>query len=74
MSKKIEVTEITSEYPIPVRVSHPMDRLEVGESYSFPLAKRASVQTTASRIKKEHGKEFTIKKIDDEVARVWRTK
>lgn len=61
--------------PIPVqRISVPLDSLEVGQSFEFPLAKRSSVQSLASRLKKSTGKTFTVRTIDQNKARVWRTK
>lgn len=61
--------------PIPVqRISVPLDTLEVGQSVEFPIAKRSSVQSLASRLKKSTGKTFTVRTVDEEKARVWRTK
>lgn len=52
----------------------PLSVLDVGESVLFPIKLRRSVQTTVSRIKKANGREFVVRKVDAENARVWRTK
>lgn len=74
MAKNIPVYQVEDDVPIPVKISTPLERLAVGESFSFPLDKRRSIQTQASALKKRDDKEFTVRKVDDEVARVWRTK
>lgn len=77
MKKIIEVDyEIDNGVPIPVRVypALPLRDLEVGQSIGFPLERRPNVQSSASRLKKETGMEFTVRAIDDENARIWRTK
>ena len=70
----INVSEIESSEPIPVRIEHsvPLEKLEVGQSILFPLVLRANVQSKASRVKRMTGKNFTIKKLNDKSARVWR--
>ena len=71
----IEVYEVDTAVPIPeARQRMPLNSLEVGESFLFPLSKRASVQTLTSKLKRDKDKEFVVKKQDNEVARVWRTK
>lgn len=52
----------------------PINELEVGESFEFPLARRNSVQSRATRLKMLKNKEFAVKKIDAETARIWRVK
>jgi hypothetical protein len=77
MSKQaIPVYQIDSGVPIPIGkyTRIPLYDLEVGDSFLFPFAKRSSVQSLASRIKRDTGKEYTIKKMDSENCRVWRTK
>lgn len=72
---KIDVQyEVETGVPIPVRGEPrlPIGRLKVKESIVFSISKRATVQSNASRIKKYEGKEFTIKKISDTEARIWR--
>jgi len=64
-----EATEVAREYSLP-----PLSVLDVGESVMFPLELRKSVQTTASRIKRANGREFVVRKVDADNARVWRVK
>ena len=70
----IEVSQIDSGIPIPEeRLSKlPLNVLKVGESFVFSRAKRASVQTQASKIKADTGKVFTIRVIDENNCRIWR--
>jgi len=76
MSKKqIEVYKIESGVPMAdYNVLPPLDLMDVGDSVVFPIKKRPSVQTVASRLKKEQGKEFTVRRLDQDSGRVWRTK
>lgn len=61
--------------PVPVRtMAVPVGELGVGESVLFPIEKRPTVQSRASKLKKSRGMEFTIKKVSDTECRVWRTK
>lgn len=62
--------------PIPVsrRPGLPLNELEVDESILFPKERRSYVQTRASKVAKETGKEFTVRVVDDTNCRVWRTK
>lgn len=71
---KIEVYKIESNVKVPTRAFPPLNLLEVDDSIQFSLDKRRSVQTVASKLKREQGKEFTVKKIDNTTARIWRTK
>lgn len=68
----VSVTNIEDSVPIPVRKGLPLKDLEVGQSVVFPRLDRASVQSRASVIKRETGKTFTIKKLDDDTCRIWR--
>lgn len=52
----------------------PLRTLSVGESIAFPLTIRKSVQTVASKHKRLYGTEFTVKKVNEQTARVWRVK
>lgn len=70
----IPVYNIDSGVPVPDDSHVPIEQLKVGESILFPLEKRPSVQTSASRMKHNDGWEFRVKKMDEENARVWRTK
>lgn len=81
MTTKIEVTAIERDVPIPPvgkapggkpRV-FPVAELEVGESFEFPIEKRPTVQSSASHVKRDTGREFTVRKIDDVTGRIWRT-
>lgn len=78
MAKSVQVYKIDRDVPVPddaqrpsIRAMVPIDELEVGDSVEFPLRLRTTVATTASRLKRE-GKGFTIKKIDEKSARIWR--
>lgn len=78
MSKDIPVYKIDSNVPVPVEVNKPhirqvipIDDLGIGESVEFPLELQSSVAPTASRLKKM-GKVFTIKKVSEKTARIWR--
>lgn len=72
---KIPVTTIDTGVPIPDSVvNYPLKDLDVGDSFVFPKEKRASVQSKASLVKKETGREFTVSKIDDTNCRIWRVK
>lgn len=74
MSGKIEVYQIESNVPMPDKGTSlpPIRKLEVGESILFPLVKRNTVQSLASRVKRETGRKFKVQKQDDKTARVWR--
>lgn len=54
--------------------SIPFRSLEVGESIRFPLEIRLNVASYASIEKRRTGKEFTVRKVDDKHARIWRVK
>lgn len=72
-----KIPELTVDIDIPVpdnRGVYPLDKLEVGQSFSFPIEKRNSVQSGATRYKVETGKEFTVRKQSATTCRVWRTK
>lgn len=65
---------IDKNVPAPYTVSIPLDDLEPGESILFPLDRRSSVQSLASRHKRLKGKEYIVRKTSETEARVWRTK
>ena len=75
MSKQISVYQVDTGVPVPAdsRGNLPLNMLEVGESFLFSLEDRNRVQTLASRLKSRHGKEFIVRKQDENNARVWRT-
>lgn len=62
--------------PIPERNPAPLNKLKVKESLLFPAEERSKVQQMASRLKKEKGKEFTVRVVPGEgnYCRVWRIK
>ena len=72
--REIPVISIDSGVPVPEGAGQrfPVDKLEVGESILFPLVKRKSVSSIANRLKRQTGKKFTVKKMDDKHARIWR--
>lgn len=70
----IQVVQVTSEVPIPVRIEYPLDKMEVGESFTFPEERRNTMQSRVSILKKRNGKHFTIKKVEDNQCRLWRVK
>ena len=74
MKKKIEVASIDTGVPVPERAKYPVRELKVGDSFLFPADKRDSVQPLASKIKVETGREFTIRKMDNDTCRIWRIK
>lgn len=74
--KNIPVFQIDRDVPVPDIKDRaepiPLSTLEPGESILFPLSRRRTVQTHASRLKTTTGKVFTIKKVDNNNARIWR--
>lgn len=71
---KIDVYNIEKDVPIPEQKGVPIEKLEVGESLTFDEAKRNSVQTKASTLKAKEYKEFTVRSIEGNQCRIWRTK
>lgn len=74
----IPVYKIDADVPVPTEPEvmsdrFPLTSLEVNESFEFPSADRAFVQSMASTLKKRKGLTFTVRKISDDAARVWRT-
>lgn len=75
---KIPVYSIDRDVPVPkdakkpsIRQLVPIERLQPGESILFPLKYRSTVATIASRLGTV-GMSYTIKKVDDKNARIWR--
>jgi hypothetical protein len=74
------VSDFTPEESVPtpkprrVRYHIPVKDLEVGQSILFPKTERYYVATTASNMKKKTGKEFTVRAVDTDNCRIWRTK
>ena len=77
--KKVDVFEVEQGVPIP-KVSQrtsgivPIGLLEVGDSIVFSAKLRPRVASYASQLKRRKGLEYTIRLIDPENCRVWRTK
>ena len=74
----INVYKVEKDVPIPEPKKRsgvvPLSSLGVGESVEFPANLRRNVASSASRIKRKEGKDFTIRIVDEENCRVWRTK
>lgn len=68
------MSNIDKNVPIPtINAKHPsILKLEVGDSFSFDITKRATIQSMASVVKKKTGRNFTVKKIDEDSGRIWR--
>lgn len=65
------VHEIEKAIPIPenrIRLSD----MEVGDSILFDISVRPTVSSNASRLKLKTGRDFTIRKVDEDNCRVWR--
>lgn len=62
--------------PIPVQRSEPLPLrgLKVGESILFPMKRRTTIMSYASRLKRKEGMQFTTKKVDENSCRIWRVK
>lgn len=54
------------------RIKYPFDEMEVGDAFDVPLKSGDRIRAAASQWGKDHGKKFTIRKIDAETFRVWR--
>ena len=52
---------------------YPFDYLKVGDSFTAPVEKAASIAVACSRQKKKSTKRFIARK-DKEIVRVWRVK
>lgn len=73
--KKIEVSEIHSNVPIPVnQMKFPWNDIEVDQMFEFPIKKRPSVQSRATFMNKTTDRTFVVRKINDTTGGVWRTK
>lgn len=74
---KVPIYQIDSGVPVPAygvktRDKVPVHQLKVGDSILFPNELRKGVTALAQRLKKEEGRKFTIKKQDEQHARIWR--
>jgi hypothetical protein len=73
--RKIGVYKVNTHAEVPVKIRGqlpPIQELQIGESLRFQLSQRRAVQGKASKLKQEVGMIFTVKKEDDEYARIWR--
>ena len=59
---------------LPNRISlkYPIEQMEVGDSFKFPIKKKASVAQRARKLKEETGATFAVRKVDNEFGRIWR--
>lgn len=71
--KKIPVITIDTGVPIPDTGSYPFSRLEVGHSFVAPIDMRTNISSAATQYGKRTGTKFTIRKIDKDNIRVWRS-
>jgi hypothetical protein len=76
---KVEVFEVEQGLPIPAKSARtvgmvPIGQLEPGESMAFDVGLRSRVASYASQLKKRKGLEFTVRLVEPNVCRVWRTK
>ena len=53
-------------------VKFPFDRMEVGESFTFPYDLATRVSANAHNYAKKNGGRFTIRKVSDTEGRCWR--
>lgn len=53
---------------------YPLREMEINDSFVLPIHLRDSVSSIATRLKSKSGLAFTIRKIDADTVRVWRTK
>lgn len=53
---------------------YPLDRMEIGDSFTFEEWRRQRVSASASGYAKETGARFTIRRVSDEYCRCWRLK
>lgn len=74
MSRKIPVVTVDSNVPIPedTKTKYPWATMGVGDSFLCPFSKRSSVAGAAVRYGQRTGKKFTIKKMGEDIVRVWR--
>lgn len=73
--KKPSVVPVDStKVPIPEQIlKYPLSTMDVGDSFTVDIKERKNVSSRASRLGTKTGKKFTVRKIDDNTLRVWRT-
>jgi hypothetical protein len=70
------VSEITNKIPIPIGPAskYPLAQLEVGESFSCPANRRASIRTYICAVRKAYpGRQFIVRSEPVDRIRIWRT-
>ena len=74
-----EISTVTKDVPVPPRraIRYPFGTMEVGDSFTCPYSKLASVKSNLTRYKRMFPKlkrEFTHRPEGDDRLRVWRIK
>lgn len=75
MSKIPVDYKVDDNVPVPVRGTSALKtlrNLKPGQSILFPAEKRATIASTASRLKARENMAFVIKTIDKDSFRIWR--
>lgn len=56
------------------KLKYPFDKMEIGDSFAFPIKIRSSVIAASCMWGKKNGNvKFVSRKIDSETCRIWRT-
>lgn len=72
--KPTVITVDSERVPIPEKkLKYPLGTMEIGDSFTVGIKDRKNVSSRASRLGAKTGKKFTIRKIDADTLRVWRT-
>lgn len=77
IEKGLPLPKIKVEKGIPLPSSYgkyPFSKMEVGDSFKWPLECRARLNTAAANYAKSHDMRFTIRAISPRELRIWRTK
>lgn len=70
----IEVYQVDSAVPLPDgKQPLPLRQLNIGESFVFPIERRASISSMATIFGKKTDRKFTIRKEGDNLCRIWRS-
>lgn len=68
--------EIEKNLEIPLRgqhVAYPFDKMEIGDSFQFHYGNYSRIDAAKRRyVKKNPGKQFSIRRVDTTVYRIWR--
>lgn len=75
----MEDFKIDNDVPVPAghkrfNTRVPYQQLDVGESILFPLEQRHGVAANSATHAKRYDKKFTVRKVSDTEARIWRVK